>query len=111
MAILAECLRREPALEIDANEQPVRVIPRHERCRQIARQSWSLSDPLAWGWHGLFGGLLASLWAFWATDRPGGGATYKPFLICGGLAAVVIILTRLGILNPAGQAPPTNGAS
>src|SRR5262245_27727492 len=70
VAILAESLRREPALEIDANEQPVRVIPRREMCWRTAQQSWSLYHSLAWGWHGLFGGLLASLWAFWAANHP-----------------------------------------
>ena len=60
VAVLAECWRRTPAVEIDANEQPIREIPRREMCRQTAWQSWSPSYPLAWGWHGLFGGLLAS---------------------------------------------------
>lgn len=110
VAVLSEWLRREPAVEVDANEQPVRVIPRREMCRQTARQSWSLSDPLAWGWNGLFGGLLASLWAFWAADHPDVGAVRQPFLVCGGLAAVVIVVTRLGILKLPGQSQPTSGA-
>lgn len=108
--MLAECWRREPAIEIDANEQPVRVIPRGEMCRYIARQSWSLSNPLAWGWHGLLAGLAASLWAVWAANHQDAQAIQKPFLTCGGLAAVVIILTRLGILQPrqgqAASSPP-----
>ena len=111
VAIFAECLRHVPAREIDANERPVRVIPRREMCSQTARQSWSLSYPLAWGWHGLFGGLLASLWAYWAANHPDGGALHKPFLACAGLAVVVIIVTRLGILKPPSQSPPTNGAN
>jgi hypothetical protein len=111
VAVLSECLRREPAVEIDANEQPIRVIPRREMCRQTVRQSWSPSYILAWGWHGLLGGLLASLWASWAADHADMGALRKPFLVCGGLAAAVIIGTRLGLLKPPGRSQPTSGAS
>jgi len=109
MAIVAECLRREPAVLIDANEKPARVIPRREMCWQAARQGWSLSFPLVWGWNGLCGGLLASLWAVWAADHPNVDAMRKPFLACGGLATVVIIVTRLGILKPRRQSQPTSG--
>jgi hypothetical protein len=111
VAILAECLRREPAIEVDADEQPVRVIPRREMCRQTTRQSWSLTSSLAWGWHGLFAGLLGSLWASWAADYLALDMMRKPILMCGGLAAVLIIATRLGILKPPGQSQPSDGAS
>jgi len=109
VAVLAECWRRTPAVEIDANEQPLREIARRERCRQTVRQSWSPSYPLAWGWHGLFGGLLASPWAFWAANHPDLTAVRKPFLVCGGLAGVVIVVTRLGIVKPPRQSQPTSG--
>ena len=97
VALLAEFWRREPAVEIDASEQPVRVIPRGEMCRHTVRQSLSLTYPDAWGWHGLLAGLAASLWALWAADQPNRDVVRQPFLICGGLAAVVIIAMRLGI--------------
>jgi hypothetical protein len=111
VAVLAEYLRREPVIEVDANEQPVRVIPRREMCRMTARQSWSLTFPLAWGWHGLFAGLLGALWAYWAADHPALGTLRKPLLTCGGLAAVWIIVTRLEILKRPRQSQPSNGAS
>jgi hypothetical protein len=109
VAVLSECWRRTPAVEIDANEQPIREIPRREMCRQTVRQSWSPSYPLAWGWHGVFGGLLASFWAFWAANHPDLDAVRKPFLVCGGLAGVVIVVTRLGIVKPSGPSPPARG--
>jgi hypothetical protein len=111
VACLAECWRRDPAVEIDAGEQPIRVIPRREMCRHVVRQSWSLTDPLAWGWNGLLGGLLASNWASWVAAHPDVGAVRVPFLACGGLAAVSIIGVRLGILKPTKQSQPTDGSS
>ena len=97
VALLAEFFRPEPAVEVDASAQPVRVIPRSEMCRHTIRQSWSLTYPDAWSWHGLLAGLAASLWALWATDQPNRDVVRQPFLVCGGLAAVVIIAMRLGI--------------
>jgi hypothetical protein len=111
VAMLSECFRAVPAVEIDADEKPVRVIPRREMIRQIARQSWSLTDPLAWGWHGVLGGLMATLWALWTADHPDTGAVHKPFLVCGGLAAAVIVAMRLGILKPPRQTQPASNAS
>jgi len=111
VAVLSECLRRKPVVEVDANEQPVREIPRRRMCWQTAGQSWSLTYPPAWGWHGLFAGLLASLWTSWAVDHPDAGVTRNVFLSCGGLAAVVIILTRLGVLNPSRGSQPANSGS
>jgi hypothetical protein len=99
VAILAECLRREPAIEIDADEQPVVAIPRREMCRQVAVQSWSLSHPLSWGWHGLLGALLVSLWAFWAADQARPVVVRMSFLVCGGLGAAMIIAVRAGLLR------------
>jgi len=99
-AMLAECCRREPAVEIDANEQPVRVIPRREMLRYTALQSWTLTGPVAWGWHGWFAGLFASLWAQWAMDHRNPDAVRQPFLVCGGVAAIVIVVTRVGIVKP-----------
>ncbi|HJZ92220.1 MAG TPA: hypothetical protein VKE40_15195 [Gemmataceae bacterium] len=106
VAILAECFRSDPAVEVDADEKPVRVIPRREMIRQITRQSWSLTDPLAWGWHGLIAGLLANLWASWAAEHPDMSLVHRPFLVCGGLAAAVIFATRLGLLKPPAQSQP-----
>ena len=111
VAVLSDCLRRKPVVEVDANERPVREIPRRQMCWQAALQSWSPTYPLAWGWHGLFAGLLASVWTFWAADQPDPGETRRAFLVCGGLAAVVIIVTRLGVLNPPRRSQPTNGGS
>jgi hypothetical protein len=99
-AMLAECFRREPAVEIDASEQPVRVIPRREMLRYTALQSWHPTGPVAWGWHGWFAGLVASLWAQWAMDHRNLDAVRQPFLVCGGVAAFVIVVTRLGIVKP-----------
>jgi hypothetical protein len=98
-AMLAEWWRREPAVEIDAQEQPVRVIPRGEMIRYTAVQSWHPTGPVAWGWHGWFAGLFAALWAQWAADHPNRDAVRQPFLVCGGLAAFVIVTTRLGIVK------------
>jgi hypothetical protein len=111
VACLAECWRRDPAVEIDAGEQPIRVIPRREMRWHAVRQSWSLADPLAWGWNGLFGSLLASTWAFWVAAHPDTGATRASFLTCGGLAAVLVISVRLGMLKPIKQSEPTDGRS
>jgi len=108
-AMLAECCRREPAVEIDANEQPVRTISRREMCRHTARESWSLSNPLAWGWHGALAGLAAYFWAVWAANHNDDRALHTPFLTCGGLAALVIILTRLGLLKPRQPSPTSDG--
>jgi hypothetical protein len=107
-AMLAECWRREPAVEIDANEQPVRTISRREMCWHTARQSWSLMFTLAWGWHGVLAGLAAYFWAVWAADHNDDRAIHQPFLTCGGLAAFVIILTRLGLLKPRQPSPPSD---
>ena len=106
--MLAECWRREPAVEIDANEQPVRTISRREMCWHTARQSWSLTFSLAWGWHGVLAGLAAYFWAVWAADHNDDRAIHTPFLTCGGLAALVIILTRLGLLKPRQPSPPSD---
>jgi hypothetical protein len=111
VAVLSECLRYKPAIEVDANEQQVREIPRRQMCWQTARQSWSPTFRLAWGWHGLFAGLLASLLTFWAADQPDPRETRKAYLVCGGLAAVVIIATRLGLLNRPRRSQPKNGGS
>jgi hypothetical protein len=100
IAMLAEFFRREPVVEIDAHEQPVRVIPRREMLRYTALQSWSLTGPVAWGWHGWFAGLFASLWAEWAMDQRKLDLIRQPFLVCGGLAAFVIVATQLGIAKP-----------
>jgi hypothetical protein len=99
VALVAEYWRCEPAVEIDAAEQPVRVIPRGEMCRYIVRQSWSFTDPLAWGWNGAAAGLLASLWALWAADRASAEVADLPLLVCGSLAAAAILAGRLGILK------------
>jgi hypothetical protein len=112
VAMFTECLRREPAVLVNENEQPIRVIPRREMCGRIARQSWSLSAPLAWGWNGLLGGLFASLWFFWAADHPNAGAVRLPFLVCGGMAAAGILGARLGILKatrPSGSTRDQSG--
>jgi hypothetical protein len=106
-AILAEYMRREPPVEIDANGQPVWEAPRRESLRRAISQSWSLLDPIAWVWNGLLAGLLASSWVFWVADHPDRSAARPPFLACGGFAAFVIIMTRLGIRIP-WQAPPTD---
>src|SRR5262249_20394129 len=53
VAFLAECWRREPAVLIDASEQPIGVISRREMCWHTVKQSWSLRDPVAWGWNGM----------------------------------------------------------
>jgi hypothetical protein len=104
VAFLAECWRREPAVLIGANEQPIGVIPRREMCWHTVKQSWSLRDPVAWGWHGLLAGLLAWLWADWAREKLNTDVVRQPFLVCGGLAALAIVVTRLGI----GAGNPTN---
>jgi hypothetical protein len=103
VAVLTECLRRDPAVEIDATEQPIRLIPHREMCWHTLRQSWSLLDPLAWGWNGALGGLLASHWASWVADHPDAGAVRTPFLVCGSFAAVLTVIVRLGFLEPAKQ--------
>jgi hypothetical protein len=111
LAMFTECLRREPAVLVDEKEQPIRVIPRREMCGHVARESWSFSAPLAWGWNGLFGGLFASLWFSWAADRPGASAVRLPFLVCGSLAALGIIAAHLGILKPARPSGSTRDQS
>src|SRR5262249_61704686 len=80
VAVLSECWRRTPAVEIDANERPLREIPRREMCRHTVRQSWSPSYPRAWARHGVFGALRASFWPFWAANHPDLNAVRKPFL-------------------------------
>jgi len=99
VAILAQCLRRGSAELVDESNQPVQVIPRREMCWITARHSWSLCNPLAWGWNGLLAGLLASLWGSWVTDQPDVSAARWLFLVCGGLAAGAIVLARLRILK------------
>jgi hypothetical protein len=107
-AMLAECCRREPAVEVDAGGHSLRVIPRREMLRYTALQSWSLTGPVAWGWHGWFAGLFAGLWALWAADHPNRDAVRQPFLWCGGLAAFVILVTRLRIMKPQENAQANN---
>lgn len=99
-AMLAECFRQEPAVEIDASGQPVREVPKREMLRHTARQSWHPTGPVAWGWHGWFAGLAASLWAAWAADQPNQDAVRQTFLVCGGLAAFMVLFSRLGLVKP-----------
>jgi hypothetical protein len=97
MAMIGICWPRQPAVEVDANGQIVRFVPRGEMFVHTIKQSWSFAYPVAWGWDGLFAGLIASLWAAWAADDLNRDEVRQPFLWCGGLAAFVIIATRLGI--------------
>lgn|SRR5262249_28349305 len=110
VAVSAECLSHQRAVLIDENQQPIREIPRRESCWRVVRQSWSPTDPLAWGWHGFIGGLVAYFWASWAMDHPETGLVRKAFLICGGLAAAVIVAIRLGMKLPE-QTQPTSDVS
>jgi hypothetical protein len=109
IAVLAECMRRQPAVLVDGDGQPIREIPRRETCWRVVRQSWSPTDPLAWGWHGVIGGILASFWVSWATEHPDTSLVRNAFLICGGAAAVVIVAIRLGLKLPE-QSQPTSNA-
>jgi len=105
LAVLAEWLRRQPAVLVDGDGQPIREIPRRETCWRVVRQSWSLTDPLAWGWHGVIGGLVAYLWASWAAGHPDTSLVRYAFLVCGGLAAAVILAIRLGLQLPEHSQP------
>jgi hypothetical protein len=107
VAMFAEWWRQEPAVEFDANEQPVGVIPRGEMCRHTARQSWYLTHPDAWGWHGFFAGLAATLWVEWAAVRNVDTVRHA-YLLAGGLAILVTVATRLGIGKPAQRANAEN---
>jgi hypothetical protein len=99
LALLAECLRREPAVEIDEHEQPVRVVPRGESFRRTALWCWRLTDPVAWGWDGLLAGLLAFLWGSWAAAQPEVRVVHQAFLIGGGLAVGALVLSLLGFMR------------
>jgi len=109
VAVLAECLSRQRAVLVDENQQPIREIPRRESCWRVVRQSWSPTDSLAWGWHGVIGGLLAYLWTSWASDHPDTSWMRKAFFLCGGLAVAVSVAIRLGLKLPE-QSQPTSNA-
>jgi hypothetical protein len=109
VVLLAECLRRERVVELDEKGQPIRTVARGEMVRRTFRQSCSLSDPLAWGWNGLFGGLAASAWAFWVAAQPDLYAVRVSFLVFGGMAIIAVIGVRFGILKPAKRSQPADG--
>jgi hypothetical protein len=107
VALLAELFRREPAVLLDADDKPIRIIPRSESCWRALRQSCSLLDPLAMGWNGFLAGCLGSLWASWITDQPNPWMAQRLFLACGSLTALIVVLTRLELLP--GNAPAAGG--
>lgn len=97
VAVFAESFRRRANTsgldESEANHSPTR----DELLRNTLTRCWSLTDPVAWGWNGLIGGLIAAHWASWAAAHPNAPFVRTPILVCGGLAAVVLLAARLGV--------------